>query len=412
MVKGIYIGLLCIIAAVTAHAQVWDFSAPEKLSDQVNSPYEEVGALLSPDGKQLFFTRIQSPDNAGGRYAGSDVWMSEYDARRQSWTAAQPMAVLNNKGNNSIIGLNRNNEIIYTLNTSPNRQVNGIYFSRKQGDQWSKPEFVPVRGIASESFIGIYMSPDFDVMFLSMKGENCLGEEDLYISQRNPAGEWTMPRNLGPAINTRGYELAPYLSADKKRLYFSSNGHKGMGDADIFYADRLYNSWDTWSAPRNLGEKLNSKGFDAYFSIYGDSLAYFTSNRGGGPADIYRVKVFPGDNALAFGQRYLTTEETVQLLGSEKVSRRLVFERDAVELTAAQRELLFFIVNKVSGNKEVEIQLSMVEENNAALSQQRLNTVAEQLKLLGIEVTRILIHNNEKARSNSRAGVVEMFFYK
>src|SRR5690606_26812019 len=127
-------------------------------------------------------------------------------------------------------------------------------------------------------------------------------------------------------------EFSPFLSADKKRLYFSSTGHKGFGDADIFYCDRLYNSWDTWSAPRNLGDKINTKSFEGYFSLYGDTIAYFASNRDGRYSDIYKIKVIPGNEILAYGQRYLTSEEMAEILGSPNVSRRVSFQDKSVQL--------------------------------------------------------------------------------
>ena len=123
---------------------------------------------------------------------------------------------------------------------------------------------------------------------MSMKDADSKGQEDLYVSLKNGNGEWSKPVNLGSAINTAGFEISPFLTTDKKRLYFASNGHPGLGDADIFYSDRLGNSWETWSVPVNLGDKINSKKFDAYFSIR-DSVAYFCSNRDGQFSDLYKA---------------------------------------------------------------------------------------------------------------------------
>src|SRR6185503_14219383 len=96
-------------------------------------------------------------------------------------------------------------------------------------------------------FLGMYISPDCDVILLSMKKDDSKGQEDLYVSLKDAAGQWSIPRNLGPVINTRGFEMSPFLSPDKKRLYFASNGHRGLGDADIFYSNRLDDSWERWS---------------------------------------------------------------------------------------------------------------------------------------------------------------------
>ena len=185
-----------------------------------------------------------------------------------------------------------------------------------------------------------------------------------------------------------------------------------MGDADIFYCERLYDAWDTWSAPRNLGEKLNSEFFDGYFSIYGDSIAYFASNRTGRYADIFRVKVVPGNEVLAYGQRYLTTKEMTDLLGAN-VNRRMIFEGTTTELRAADRELLFYIGNKIRNDRDVNIQITVLEENAGELTNERLKAVADELRMAGIDNIRILVTNNERfKKSNPTQAILEILFYK
>jgi outer membrane protein OmpA-like peptidoglycan-associated protein len=96
---------------------------------------------------------------------------------------------------------------------------------------------------------------------------------------------------LGKQINTTGTELSPFLAADGKTLYFSSNGHPGYGRSDVFMSRRLDDSWTQWSTPINLGEPINSSGTDAYYSVpaAGD-YAYFVSNEEGlGKNDIFKI---------------------------------------------------------------------------------------------------------------------------
>lgn len=135
------------------------------------------------------------------------------------------------------------------------------------------------------------MNPAFDVILISMKGADSFGEEDLYVSLKDASEKWTKPKNLGPTINTKGFEISPFLSSDKKRLFFSSNGHGGYGDADIFVCDRLFDSWETWSVPKNLGDRVNSKFFNAYFVTISDSIGYFSSDIVENKSDIYKVSL-------------------------------------------------------------------------------------------------------------------------
>jgi hypothetical protein len=406
--------ILLFILPGIATAQMFDFGVPEKLAKEVNTEYEEAFPLLSPDGKTLYFSRVLYPGNKGGKFSGSDIWVSSFDEAKHVWSnASNSKGVENDNGNNALVGMDAKGETIYFMSTDPDKRANGIYFSRKTGSQWSRPELVPIEGLEPLGFLSFYVSPDFDVIFISMRGYDSRGEEDLYVSTKTSSGSWTKPKNLGSAVNTTGYEMSPYLSPDKKRLYFSSNGHKGLGDADIFVCNRLYNSWDTWSTPRNLGEKINSKNFDAYFSIYGDSVAYFSSNRGSKYSDVYKVAVVPGNEVLAFGQRYLTLEEIGRVLGNINVARTITFDKNATELSAQQKELLFFIANKLVREDEVNVQLTVIEENDPALTQQRLNAIAKHLKDSGVENARILLTNNDRVKKKSTyQGTIEILLYK
>jgi outer membrane protein OmpA-like peptidoglycan-associated protein len=94
-------------------------------------------------------------------------------------------------------------------------------------------------------------------------------------------------------VNTSGADFAPFLAADGKTLYFASEGHKGFGGSDIFYSRRLDDSWKNWSKPINLGPSVNSKTWDAYYSISakGDYAYFVSSNEQNGSKDIYRIKL-------------------------------------------------------------------------------------------------------------------------
>ena len=315
MVKIQILFSLLVLTMSAAVGQPLELHSVKRLPPPINSVGEESLPLLSADGRQLFFARALYAGNAGGKFSGIDVWSSELAGGKWSSPTNTLPAAINDEGHNAIIGISRDGNKRYFMSARPDEKMNGIYVTSRINNYWTRPEFVPVPGIDNQNFLGVYVSPDFDVMIFSMKGEDSRGEEDLYFSVKNSVGQWSAPRNMGATINTRGYEISPYLSDDKKRLYFASNGHRGEGDADIFYSERLYNSWETWSLPVNLGNVVNSKKFDAYFSIYGDSVAYFASNREGAYADIYQVGVARGRTVLTPSQRYLTREEWNRELG-------------------------------------------------------------------------------------------------
>jgi hypothetical protein len=229
------------------------------------------------------------PHNVGGKYTGSDIWVSHYDPAKSIWSKpSNAHEVFNNKGHSAVVGINEQGDIIYQLNTAGSKKTPGIFRSCRTNGSWTEPELIPVPNLDTDEFLGLYVSPDLSTIIISMKDAESRGLEDLYVSRREGDGEWSKPLNLGSSINTPGFEISPFLTADKKRLYFASNGHPGQGDADIFYSERLSDSWENWSTPVNLGAGVNSNKFDAYFTVR-DSLAYFCSNRDGRFADLFRA---------------------------------------------------------------------------------------------------------------------------
>jgi hypothetical protein len=397
MVTKYFLSLCLTVVPLLSMAQLQEFYGLRKLPAGVNSLGEESLPLLSADGSRLFFARALYAGNAGGKFSGHDVWFSE--ASGDIWKSSSNVlpAGINDEGHNVIVGMSKDGNKIYYMSALTDEKMSGIYVTTRINNYWTRPDFVPVPGIDNQNFLGLYVSHDLDVMLFSMKAPDSRGQEDLYFSVKTSSGHWSPPRNMGATLNTNGFEISPFLSADKKRLYFASNGHGGQGDADIFYSERLYNSWETWSLPVNLGKVVNSEKFDAYFSIYGDSLAYFASNRDGKFADIYEVKVAPVKTVLAPGQHYLSADEWNRELGGA-VSNELLFPGGSATLTPAQKELLFYIANKLQLNKGILFHLVVKEEEDPELSTTRVRAIMEHLVQSGIGQERIILEQPDSAQ--------------
>lgn len=131
------------------------------------------------------------------------------------------------------------------------------------------------------------LSADGRRLYFSSNMPGGYGGMDLYVSDFKE-GQWTAPANLGPVINTEGNEIFPYLSANN-RLYFASNGHLGLGGLDIFYAT-AQQDMNAWNLPVNLGAPVNSTHDDFAITFGRDlSWGFFTSDREGGVGrdDVY-----------------------------------------------------------------------------------------------------------------------------
>ena len=104
---------------------------------------------------------------------------------------------------------------------------------------------------------------------------------DIYVSLKNEWGEWGEPFNIGKTINTIYTDRSPFLHPDMKTLYFSSSGHGGLGELDVFKSTRLDEScWDCWSEPVNMGKEINTSRTDWGYKISTDGdKAYFSKGR-------------------------------------------------------------------------------------------------------------------------------------
>jgi len=268
---------------------------PIKLDTAVNSGYEEIMPLLGPDHNTLWFVRSLSPANTGGKEGGQDVWYSSKKADGH-WSRPVNLGLpINNLANNAICGISPDGNTLYLTNVygRKTKMEPGISVSHKLGEKWSLPTLLKIVDFnIQRGYLGAYMCPDEKTLLLSMKSDDAVGREDLYVSFKLPDGSFSKPLNLGKPINTVGFEISPYYSAQDSTLYFASNGHEGYGDADIFRTRRLDASWTKWSKPENMGPQTNSDGFDAYLSLAPDTMAFFVKED---PelryADIWTVKL-------------------------------------------------------------------------------------------------------------------------
>ncbi|MCK5705737.1 MAG: OmpA family protein, partial [Cyclobacteriaceae bacterium] len=130
-------------------------------------------------------------------------------------------------------------------------------------------------------FEDYFQSNSGKVLISAINRSDSKGDQDLYVSFRTGENSWSKPENLGSVINTSKIEYSPFLASDNKTLYFSSNGHSGFGESDIFFSKKLDDTWTNWSFPINLGESINSVNWDGYYTISakGD-YAYFISTSG------------------------------------------------------------------------------------------------------------------------------------
>jgi len=203
------------------------------------------------------------------------------------WTADPRFQALNRVAKGYVVGATNSGDTVYVIGSSGMAKTLSIQRHVLSTGQM-KPLItkLPFKG----NYYSAFVAADESIIVLSIMGNKSEGKEDLYVVLRESSGKWKKPISLGKAINTTGFETSPYLTPDHKTLFFSSNGHDGFGDADVYYTTRLDNSWTSWTRPVNLGETINGASFDACFFINKKGLAFFSSNREANLSDVYEVR--------------------------------------------------------------------------------------------------------------------------
>ena len=269
----------------------------EKLGDNVNSAYPEIRPLIAPDGKTLYFSRVNHPENTGGTEDKEDIWYSKLDEKTGEWEEAKNMgAPLNNAGENYISSITPDGKSVTILlgnRYQKNEEMKpGISVSTQKSDgSWSAPQPVDITNAFIEKNDGDYfLAQNRKIMIMAVERFDSYGGKDLYVSFQQADGTWTEPKNLGNDINTAHTEESPFLAADDETLYFSSKGYSGYGGADIYMSRRLDDTWQNWTEPENLGSSINSSEDDDFFNIPpSGKYAYFSKSNTELDADIVRV---------------------------------------------------------------------------------------------------------------------------
>ncbi len=294
---------------------------------QISTPADEYLAIISPDEELCFFTRRQRKRDKYAGPAGTTRLVEEFTlATKAGGTTYSKGEALEapfnesfNEGGASITADNK--ELFFTV-----CEVDGdgyqncdIYICKKEYGFWGdiKPINDDVNKPKSwESQPTV--SANGDVLYFTSNREGGLGGLDIWRIERLPNGDWTAPENLGPVINTTKNEKSPFIHSDSQTLYFASDGHPSLGGYDIYLSKQDEETKD-WNTPLNIGYPINTAADEiGLFVSLDGSKAYFNSNklRGVGGWDLYEFalyeKVRPERVALLKGVLLDENQEVVR----------------------------------------------------------------------------------------------------
>ena len=259
---------------------------PRNLGDSINTEVSEYFPTITIDGNTLIFTRRVNHIN-------EDFYQSEKTGGTWSKAISLP-GNINTNNNEGAQNISQDGQwLIFTGCNFPDGHGScDLYISYLTPDGWSTPENLG-DSINSEFWESSpSLSPDKKDLYFSSRQPDGYGGSDLYVSHRLLNGNWSMPENLGPTINTIGDEAAPFIHADNQTLYFTSNGHPGYGGDDLFVTRKQPDG--TWSKPENLGYPINTIENEGSLVIAADGkTAYYASDRADsrGGLDLYTFEL-------------------------------------------------------------------------------------------------------------------------
>jgi peptidoglycan-associated lipoprotein len=209
----------------------------------------------------------------------ADIWFSKKDEQGQWTRPATVEGELNSELDEGIISFSPDGTTMYL--TKARRELHSntgveIYTSQRSEAAWSAPVKFEITSDTVSSYGHPAVSPDGEYLYFTSDMPGGFGGKDLWrINLKDRAGSL---ENLGEFINTEGDEMFPYMRADSV-LYFSSDGHPGMGGLDMFRAQMTVSGG--WKV-ENMGMPMNSAADDFGITFGEGESGYFSSNRGDG----------------------------------------------------------------------------------------------------------------------------------
>lgn len=259
---------------------------PRNAGDKINTSESEYFPSLTIDNNELVVTRNIKGQN-------EDFFSSK--KVNGEWQLAKPASGnVNTPLNEGAQHISHDGQWLVFTGCNRRDGLGGcdIYISLLTGKGWSDPVNMGPKVNSEQWDSQPCLSPDKRQLYFASTRNGGYGGSDLYVCNLLPDGRWSDPQNLGPSINTSKDEQCPFIHADNQTLYFTSKGHPGYGDADLYYSRKGPNG--IWSKAVNLGYPINTIDQEGTLFIAADGkTAYYASDRSDsrGGMDIYSFEL-------------------------------------------------------------------------------------------------------------------------
>jgi peptidoglycan-associated lipoprotein len=260
-------------------------------------------AWATKDFRIIYFTSSRegtkgSRNNYKTGQKFTDIFEISQD-RKGTWSEPVPLAgEINSEEDEGACVVSMKGSEMYFTRCKAGKTVDEpckIFYVAKKGNAWDVPTVINIQGFANYEVGYPALSPDDKILYFSAEAPDGYGGMDIYMAYRinNSPTNFGRPINLGPIVNTPGDEVFPTVRHDGT-LYFSSDGHKGMGGLDIYKTIR--DEKGNIIGIENMKYPINSS-FDDFGIIFEgkEERGYFSSNRKGGKGsdDIYSFVLPP-----------------------------------------------------------------------------------------------------------------------
>ncbi|MBX3165451.1 MAG: OmpA family protein [Bacteroidetes bacterium] len=274
----------------------------------VSTQRDEYLAYISPDDKNCYFVRrlpVKSRNQVFESDQDREVFMIAKRDNTGQFNSGEPMkppfnTTDDNQGSCSISIDNKHLYFAISRDEGGAQSNCDIYVCDDIDGEWSdikklSPNVNHPKYWDSQPTIA---SDGLTLYFVSDRPGG-YGGIDIWLTKKDPVtGQWGVPQNLGPSINTSGDEKTPFIHSDSETLYFSSNGHLGFGGYDIYYSRK--DEKGEWTEAENIGSPINGESDDTGFFVSSDAkTGYFFSydegkvqGRGVGRFDLYSFELY------------------------------------------------------------------------------------------------------------------------
>lgn len=280
-------------------------SLQKNFSKEINSGFNDYSALLINDGKTLYFTSRRENTTGGQNNPDDEQYYEDnyravWNEESKSWDSiSNALDRINSVGFDCISYLKNDGLTgLMTLNTTyadVKEITNGsdiceIALSTK--GKWQSPKIIKNKTINTSFFDGCAtMTADGNTMYFVSDRRGDRSMTDIYVVEK-VGKQWGEAKPVSDSINTIYRETTPYVTPDGRFLFFSSDGHQGIGGYDIYVSE---NMGKYWSKPKNLGVHVNTVNDDTHLVIYEKlgKILYTSCNIEGlkSHMDIYEIQL-------------------------------------------------------------------------------------------------------------------------